>query len=239
LPGLLSKHARRCYNRRRCGARFQHLASDRIHVCVLPTSGRLTSALSRGATFSEAARLQRRVRPRGLHGIVQRFRRDVGIVRLDHGIASMKNRWRWLASFKGAARGRRLRRAARLPADPGRADWFTRHDQTPPRLRRRREPLPGPTGDDWDATPLQHAILARQSGAVRLLLDRGADPNRVAGPNAPAPLLLAAGDTDPTFVTALRSAPANGNRALGRPAPTRLRSPAPQLQVPLAARPDL
>jgi len=62
---------------------------------------------------------------------------------------------------------------------------------------------PGPTGDDWDATPLQHAILARQAGAVRLLLDRGADPNRVAGPNAPAPLLLAAGDTDPTFVTLL------------------------------------
>src|SRR5262249_9338367 len=63
--------------------------------------------------------------------------------------------------------------------------------------------LPGPTGDDWNATPLQHAILARQSGAVRLLLDRGADPNRVAGPNAPAPLLLAAGDTDPTFVNLL------------------------------------
>ena len=63
--------------------------------------------------------------------------------------------------------------------------------------------LPGPTEDDWDATPLQHAILARQSGAVRLLLDRGADPNRVAGPNAPAPLLLAAGDTDPTFVNLL------------------------------------
>src|SRR5215472_5320122 len=57
--------------------------------------------------------------------------------------------------------------------------------------------LAGPTGDDWDATPLQHAILARQSGAVRLLL------NRVAGPNAPAPLLLAAGDTDPTFVNLL------------------------------------
>ncbi len=63
--------------------------------------------------------------------------------------------------------------------------------------------LPGPTGDGWDATPLQHAILARQAGAVRLLLDRGADPNRVAGPNAPAPLLLAAGDTDPTFVNLL------------------------------------
>src|SRR5436305_12699868 len=63
--------------------------------------------------------------------------------------------------------------------------------------------LPGPTGDDWDATPLQHAILARQSGAVRLLLDRGADPNRGAGPKSPAPLLLAAGDTDPTFVNLL------------------------------------
>jgi ankyrin repeat protein len=63
--------------------------------------------------------------------------------------------------------------------------------------------LPGPSGDGWDATPLQHAILARQPGAVRLLLDRGADPNRVAGPNAPAPLLLAAGDTDPVFVNLL------------------------------------
>src|SRR5581483_8101057 len=63
--------------------------------------------------------------------------------------------------------------------------------------------LPGPTGDGWDATPLQHAILARQSGAVRLLLERGADPNRVPGPKSTAPLLLAAGDTDPAFVNLL------------------------------------
>lgn len=69
--------------------------------------------------------------------------------------------------------------------------------------------LPGPTGDGWDATPLQHAILARQPGAVRLLLDLGADPNRAGGPNSPAPLLLAAGDTDPTFVTLLLAHGAN------------------------------
>lgn len=63
--------------------------------------------------------------------------------------------------------------------------------------------LPGPTGDDWDATPLQHAILQRQPAAVRLLLERGADPNRGAGPGSQAPLLLAAGDTDPTILKLL------------------------------------
>jgi len=63
--------------------------------------------------------------------------------------------------------------------------------------------LPGPTGDNWDATPLQHAILQRQAAAVRLLLDRGADPNRSAGPEPLTPLLLAAGDTDPTILTLL------------------------------------
>ncbi len=63
--------------------------------------------------------------------------------------------------------------------------------------------LPGPTGDDWDATPLQHATLQRQPAAARLLLDRGADANRGGGPGSPTPLLLAAGDTDPTILKSL------------------------------------
>jgi len=61
---------------------------------------------------------------------------------------------------------------------------------------------PGSTGDNWDATPLQHAILERQPAAVRLLLDRGADLNRGAGPGL-TPLLLAAGDTDPAILKLL------------------------------------
>ena len=63
--------------------------------------------------------------------------------------------------------------------------------------------LPGPTGDDWDATPLQHAILERQPAAVQLLLDRGADLNRSGGQGSLAPLFLAAGDTDPTILKSL------------------------------------
>ena len=63
--------------------------------------------------------------------------------------------------------------------------------------------LPGSTGDNWDATPLQHAILERQPAAVRLLLDRGADPNRRAGAGSLMPLFLAAGDTDPAILTLL------------------------------------
>ena len=63
--------------------------------------------------------------------------------------------------------------------------------------------LLGSTGDDWDATPLQHAILERQPAAVRLLLDRGADLNRGAGAGSLAPLFLAAGDTDPAILKLL------------------------------------
>ena len=63
--------------------------------------------------------------------------------------------------------------------------------------------LPGSTGDNWDATPLQHAILARQPAAVRLLLDRGADLNRGAGAGSLAPLFLAAGDPDPAILKLL------------------------------------
>ena len=63
--------------------------------------------------------------------------------------------------------------------------------------------LPGSSGDNWDATPLQHAILQRRPSAVRLLLDRGADLNRGAGPGSLAPLLLAAGDTDPAILKLL------------------------------------
>jgi ankyrin repeat protein len=62
--------------------------------------------------------------------------------------------------------------------------------------------LPGSSGDNWDATPLQHAILERQPAVVRLLLERGADLNRGAGPGL-TPLLLAAGDTDPAILTLL------------------------------------
>ena len=62
---------------------------------------------------------------------------------------------------------------------------------------------PGSSGDDWDATPLQHAILQRKPAAVRLLLDRGADPKRGAGPGSVAPLFLAAGDPDPAILKLL------------------------------------
>jgi ankyrin repeat protein len=49
----------------------------------------------------------------------------------------------------------------------------------------------------------KHAILERQPAVVGLLLDRGADPNRGAGPGGRTPLLLAAGDSDPTILKLL------------------------------------
>ncbi len=50
-------------------------------------------------------------------------------------------------------------------------------------------------------TPLLHAVHKQQSPAVRLLLERGADPN--ARTAALTPLLMAAADSDPTIVALL------------------------------------
>jgi ankyrin repeat protein len=81
---------------------------------------------------------------------------------------------------------------------------------------------PGSSGDNWDATPLQHAILARKPAVVRLLLERGADLKRGA-PASVAPLFLAAGDPDPAILKLLLAKGAdatvedeNGNTPLSR-----------------------
>ncbi len=50
-------------------------------------------------------------------------------------------------------------------------------------------------------TPLMHAIHKQHVGAVRLLLDRGADPN--ARIPAFTPLMMAAAERDPAFVKRL------------------------------------
>jgi ankyrin repeat protein len=52
-------------------------------------------------------------------------------------------------------------------------------------------------------TALQHAVHRRQVDAVRLLLDRGADPDGAVHSEALTPLLMAAGDPDPSVVKAL------------------------------------
>jgi len=51
-------------------------------------------------------------------------------------------------------------------------------------------------------TPLLHAIHRQQPEAVRLLLDRGADPN-AAAPRRLTPLMMAADDPDPATVRLL------------------------------------
>ena len=63
-------------------------------------------------------------------------------------------------------------------------------------------------------TPLFHAIHKRQAAAVRLLLERGVDPNRPA--RMARPLVMAAADHDPTILQLLlaHGADANG-RGIG------------------------
>jgi len=63
-------------------------------------------------------------------------------------------------------------------------------------------------------TPLFHAIHQRQPGAVRLLLDRGVDPNGAA--RRLRPLAMAAADRDPTIVELLLARGADPNaRGIG------------------------
>src|SRR5207245_4755765 len=57
-------------------------------------------------------------------------------------------------------------------------------------------------------TVLLHAIHTQQPAAVRLLLERGADPN-AATPGGVTPLLMAADDPDPTTVQLLLAHGAN------------------------------
>ena len=57
-------------------------------------------------------------------------------------------------------------------------------------------------------TVLLHAIHKQQPAAVRLLLERGADPN-AATPGGVTPLLMAADDPDPTIVQLLLAHGAN------------------------------
>jgi hypothetical protein len=58
-------------------------------------------------------------------------------------------------------------------------------------------------------TPLQHAVHTHQEGAVRALLDWGADPNAVEADGQLTPLLMAAGDPDPAIVQLLLAYGAN------------------------------
>jgi ankyrin repeat protein len=60
---------------------------------------------------------------------------------------------------------------------------------------------------EW--TPLQHAIHRRETDAVSLLLERGADPDGSASPGSLTPLLMAAPDPDPAIVKLLLAYVAN------------------------------
>ena len=57
-------------------------------------------------------------------------------------------------------------------------------------------------------SPLMHAIHTRQAAAMRLLLERGADPNARATRGG-VPLVMAAMESDPVFVSLLLAHGAN------------------------------
>jgi len=66
-------------------------------------------------------------------------------------------------------------------------------------------------------TPLMHAVHKQAARAVKLLLDHGADPNRVEHTGQLVPLLMAAADADPTM-TRLLLEHASGPRQAEAPA---------------------
>lgn len=68
-----------------------------------------------------------------------------------------------------------------------------------------------PDLDHTGWTALQHAVQKHQVGAVRVLLDWGADPDARPPGSAITPLFIAAGDQDPTIARLLLEAGADVN----------------------------
>ncbi len=79
-----------------------------------------------------------------------------------------------------------------------------------------------PDLDHRDWTALQHAVHKRQTDAVRVLLEWGADPDATPPGSATTPLLIAASNNNPAMVRLLLDAGADANwirRASTQPEP--------------------